>query len=65
MPATSLELRIHVQGGPVETFVQTDPAAAARILEGLHSHEVVQRQQDYDCWRVFTNGFQSSDDHPY
>jgi len=36
MSTTSLELRVHVQGGPVETFVQTDPAAAARILEGLH-----------------------------
>jgi len=36
MPTTSLEIRIHTQGVPVETFVQNDPAAAARILQGLH-----------------------------
>jgi hypothetical protein len=36
MQTTSLEIRIHIQGGPVEGFFQNDPATATRILEGLH-----------------------------
>src|SRR5208337_4248678 len=36
-----MEIRIHTQGGSVETFVQDDPALAARILKGLQSTKAV------------------------
>ena len=35
-----MEIRIHTQGGSVETFFQDDPALAARILKGIQSRSV-------------------------
>ena len=31
-----MEIRIHTQGGSVESFFQDDPTLAARILKGIH-----------------------------
>jgi hypothetical protein len=36
-----MEIRIHTQGGSVETFFQDNPALAARILKGIQSTKVV------------------------
>jgi len=36
-----MEIRIHTQGGSVETFFQDDPALAARILKGIQSTKAV------------------------
>lgn len=35
-----MEIRIHTAGGPVETFLQDNPALAARILKGLQYTKV-------------------------
>jgi len=36
MKNNKLQIRIHIQGGAIETFFQNDPAAATRILQGIH-----------------------------
>jgi hypothetical protein len=36
-----MEIRIHTQGGSVETFFQDNPALAVRILKGIQSTKVV------------------------
>jgi hypothetical protein len=36
----NMEIRIHTCGGSVETFVQDDPALAARILKGIQATKV-------------------------
>lgn len=36
-----MEIRIHTQGGSVETFFQDNPALAARILKGIQSTKAV------------------------
>ena len=35
-----MEIRIHTQGGSVETFLQDDPALVARILDGMQPSRV-------------------------
>src|SRR5258708_34800070 len=56
-----MEIRIHTQGGPVETFFQDNPALAARILQGLQytkvfADETITIAGDYSLTTFITSG---------